>query len=155
MLGDPLGPPLTFSPHLSLFLSADTTTAAAHLEGSVGVEGAGRGFFLLHLEGKNVRRRMAAAGQRRGVLPRMGMGISAVAAQLNPRRETRGQAVREWGRGEDCSCSGSIGLAGPNNSRSLILLREHRPSPFRAPSGVEGASNGQKRLEVLIRRLRY
>ena len=45
---------------------------------------------------------------------------------------------------------GALGPAGPNNSRSLILLREHRPSPFRAPSGVEGASNGQKCLEVQI-----
>ena len=99
MLGDPFGPPLTFSSHLSLFLSADTTTAAVHLGGSGGVEGAGRGFFLLHLEGKNVRRRMAAAGRRRGVLPRMGMGISAVAGQLNPRRETRDERTGRQGVG--------------------------------------------------------
>ena len=94
MLGDPFGPPLTFSPHLSLFLSADTTTAAAHLEGSGGVEGAGRGFFLLHLEGKRekeedgdwakTRRRSMDGGVRRWLHNRLGR-----------EREMRGQGERE------------------------------------------------------------
>ena len=70
----------------------------------------------------------------------------ATESQRTNRREVR--PSRSGGEGRTAhACSGSIGPAGLNNSRSLILLREHRPSPLRAPSGVEGASNGQEHPE--------
>ena len=83
-----------------------------------------------------------------------GGGCATESQTRDERREVRPSGSGGEGRTAH-ACSGSIDPAGPNNSRSLILLREHRPSPFRAPSGVEGASNGQKCLEVQIRWLRY